>query len=163
MRNLVPLAMAVLCIIGCQFHRKPYSGATHSTQISHSYGPANNAIDRCAPSVGGPASPPSGIESLTTTVSEVDLDAIPGEWKSEVARALLNVELPKANRVFAVNDEVVKERSHRAIIFILYEDGPEAAHRIGTYRLDRLGNLYELDELADDETNMWIPVMNRLL
>ena len=90
--------------------------------------------------------------------SPVDLRAIPNGWRREVANAVRRVELPPENRVFAVLEEVVYNRHRQQLIFVLYEDGPDAVHRMGTYKLDHHGNVYKLDEMADDGQDMWVPL-----
>lgn len=89
--------------------------------------------------------------------SQVDLYAIPENWKRDVATAVQRIGINLGNRVFAFEEEIVSNGGRQQLIFTLYEDGPDMVHRIDTYKIDRYGNVYVSDDLAD-EVDMWVPL-----
>lgn len=90
------------------------------------------------------------------TVAAVDVTAIPEGWRADVDAAVKRILIGIENPVFAVREGAMNGANEAEIVFVLYENGPDAAHRIGTYKLCRSHVLYELDDLADDEGDVWI-------
>ena len=85
-----------------------------------------------------------------------NLSAIPEGWRADVDAAVKYIVVQIKNRVFAVREEETTGANGAEIIFTLYEDGPDFAHRLGTYKLGRNRVLYRLDELADGELDTWV-------
>lgn len=156
MRLLIYVVM-VLCANGCnQGMPGPHSGnpvptlrRVQSDRLQTSQSPKEQGAD-------GVTSPPKHLDAGRQVHSPIDLRAIPDGWKSAVADAARRVELPPQNRVFAVVEEVVQNALRHEIVFVLYEDGPDTVHRIGTYRVGRGGDVYRLNEMADGEEDMWV-------
>lgn len=156
MRLLVYIII-MLCVSGCN----------HGTSESHSGNPVSSLHSdksvRRPPSeslqaqgADYVASPPKRLDTGRQVESPIDLRAIPHGWKSVVANAARRVELPPQRRVFAVVEEAAHDGLRQEMVFVLYEDGPDAAHRIGTYKVGRSGDAYRLNEMADGDKDMWV-------
>ncbi|NBD34572.1 MAG: hypothetical protein GVY30_01070 [Chloroflexi bacterium] len=90
----------------------------------------------------------------------VDLKGIPTAWQPQVGDILCVISLPKGNRYYAIEEEVEGWIFLEDLIFTVYEDGPDMAHRVETYRLESNGRLYRLNMSAENRHDTWVLISN---
>ena len=88
----------------------------------------------------------------------VSLGGIPKGWRADVDAAVKRIPMLVTNPVFAVEEEIVRGADGDKIIFTLYENGDDAAHRLGTYKLGRNRVLHMLNECGGDGRTEWLPI-----
>ncbi|MEZ6318274.1 MAG: hypothetical protein R3B49_05890 [Phycisphaerales bacterium] len=78
-------------------------------------------------------------------------------WGDRITAALPRGGLPEVQNpvLVVVDDDAVHDD---AVTFSVYEDAPDALHRLDSFRLDRNGNLARENLLAEGDDDLWVPI-----